>query len=80
MSDLTHADCLSFQDPMDHSCSGDMVSYYSEAAGTLIIRCAIHQQDRDERLARANRAYPDTSMPPRWFDPANAGEHWDYDY
>jgi hypothetical protein len=37
----------------------------------------ITRLDLEDRL---RTDYPDTATPPEWFDPANAGEHWDEDY
>lgn len=48
--------------------------------GTAIPRCDHHWAKRLETEERINRDYPDSPIPPPWFDPANAGEHWDYDY
>ena len=50
---------------------------YSPAGRALCQRHA--NRFWDQRL-RIERDYPDSSMAPSWFDPANAGEHWDSDW
>lgn len=47
-------------------------------SGSVFARCAGHQQEVADRIARVNRDYPDTDTAPDWFDPAYAGEAWDY--
>ena len=62
-------------------CSGD--TEYRESlsgTGTAIPRCDRHWAERLAKQQEHNQAYPDSSIPPPWFDAANAGEHWDYDY
>ena len=42
-------------------------------------RCDKHWDRRLELEERLRADYPDSSTPPAWFDPANAGETWDYE-
>lgn len=44
--------------------------------GTPTIRCDAHWKARLEWQAQHDRAYPDSDVPPRWFDPTYAGESW----
>lgn len=48
--------------------------------GTPIPRCDFHWNRRLEREDELRSAYPDSSIPPMWFDPTAAGERWDDDY
>ena len=62
-------------------CVGEVV--YRESltgTGTPIPRCDAHWQQRLERDDAHRRIYPDSPIAPSWFDPADAGERWDYDY
>jgi hypothetical protein len=40
-------------------------------------RCERHWNERLKVQARINEDYPDSPVPPAWFDPAAAGETWD---
>jgi hypothetical protein len=61
-------------------CRGQ-VEYRMPLSGTgrSFPRCDKHWSDRLDTQERINRDYPDSPIPPAWFDPANAGEVWDYD-
>lgn len=50
------------------------------ASGKSFPRCDRHWQARLVEQERINRDYPDSPIAPSWFDPADAGEHWDEDY
>lgn len=50
------------------------------ASGRSFPRCAHHWQARLVEQERIDRDYPDSPIAPSWFDPADAGEHWDEDY
>jgi hypothetical protein len=80
MTVLTSEDCLDYRDG-DNGCRG-AVEYRMALSGTgrSFPRCDQHWQERLVEQERINRDYPDSPFPPAWFDPANAGEHWDYDY
>ena len=45
--------------------------------GTPIPRCDLHWLARQERDERDRIDYPDSPIPPAWFDPMAAGERWD---
>jgi hypothetical protein len=42
--------------------------------------CMTHMGEHWERQERINRDYPDSDVPPAWFDPMAAGERWNDDY
>lgn len=74
---LTAEDCIAGPE----FCSG-RVEYRMalSGTGTPYPRCDNHWSDRLDLEQRLRRDYPDTDTPPSWFDPANAGEHWNDDY
>ena len=43
-------------------------------------RCGRHWSDRCADQERIDRTFPDSPIPPEWFDPLAAGERWDEDY
>lgn len=45
--------------------------------GTPIARCDTAWADRLDLQARLRRDYPDSPVPPPWFDAAYAGESWE---
>lgn len=47
--------------------------------GTPIARCDHHWQQRLEWQEQHTSVYPDSPIPPAWFDPEAAGERWDED-
>ena len=50
------------------------------ATGRSFPRCAKHWDERLEEHERHVADYPDSPVPPAWFDAAAAGERWDEDY
>lgn len=48
--------------------------------GMPIPRCDHHWELRLEWQEEHERIYPDSPIPPAWFDPEAAGERWDDDY
>lgn len=50
------------------------------ATGKSFPRCDKHWGIRLDKQERLDRDYPDSPFAPSWFDPMNAGEHWDEDY
>jgi hypothetical protein len=66
-------------------CRGDVTEQPSRSGATVSARCEAHwvayERRMDEVYAAVDARYPgwDTpgSVPPAWFDPANAGESWD---
>lgn len=58
-------------------CRGEL-SFRRSAGGTCdITRCDTHWEERDEKMAQINEAYPDSPIAPSWFDPTYAGESWE---
>lgn len=47
--------------------------------GTAIARCDGHWQARLDWQEEHDRIYPDSPVPPAWFDPEAAGERWEED-
>ena len=50
------------------------------STGISYPRCDKHWTQRLKDQERITRDYPDSPIPPKWFDPTYAGEHWDEDY
>jgi hypothetical protein len=75
--ELTNEDCLG--GPVE--CRGK-VEYRMPLSGSgrSFPRCDHHWSQRLDHQERLRGDYPDSPSPPRWFDPADAGEHWDSDY
>lgn len=48
--------------------------------GTPIPRCDGHWDERLDADDKHREIYPDSDIPPSWFDPAYAGESWNEDY
>lgn len=67
----------------DYHCDecGGEVKYRMSLTGTgmAIPRCDKHWGVRLENHQAHMRVYPDSPMPPSWFDPMDAGEVWDDD-
>jgi hypothetical protein len=67
----------------DHrgGCSGAVVLRPSlTGTGMAIPRCDHHWQVRLEKDEEERAIYPDSLIPPAWFDPTAAGERWDDEY
>lgn len=79
--DLTATDCLNYHDDGPVTCKGK-VEYRMSLSGTgaSFPRCDKHWGERLKEQERINERYPDSPLPPAWFDPMDAGEHWDEDY
>ena len=62
-------------------CEGP-VEYRFPLSGTgkSFPRCDRHWSERLDVQRGIDERYPDSPIPPADFDPAYAGEHWDYDY
>lgn len=77
MTTLTYDDCLDGPE----GCEG-AVEYRTPLSGTgcAFPRCDKHWDERLDRQERINRDYPDSPVPPSWFDESYAGERWDDDY
>lgn len=71
---MSELECIEGPD----TCKG-AVRYRMALSGTgeSFPRCDGHWDVRLDLEDRLNRDYPDSDMPPDWFDPANAGESWD---
>lgn len=52
-------------------------------SGLAYLRCDKHFEDYAQRvgpkIAETRRHYPDSDVPPSWFDPSLAGERWNDD-
>jgi len=62
------------------TCEGEIDAYTFGRNGKTFPRCRKHAEERAQTEERLNEDYPDSPFAPAWFDPDNAGEHWDYDY
>ncbi|MGH3994723.1 MAG: hypothetical protein ACRDSN_19950 [Pseudonocardiaceae bacterium] len=71
-------ECVNDADP--DGCAGP-VEYRTALSGSgeSFPRCDKHWEIRLDTEQRLRQDYPDSPNPPDWFDPANAGEHWDSD-
>lgn len=81
--DLTAEDCLDYHNGGDDGaeCKGKVEYRMSlTGTGTSIPRCDGHWDKRLKLQDEINDRYPDSPLPPAWFDPMDAGEHWDSDY
>jgi hypothetical protein len=62
-------------------CSGEVALRPSlTGTGMAIARCDRHWQKRLDLQTQDRIDYPDSPIPPAWFDPTAAGERWDDDY
>lgn len=67
-----------FDDPREAGCHGPVEYRMAlSASGRSFPRCEAHWHARLEDQERINRDYPDSPIPPAWFDPSAAGESWD---
>jgi hypothetical protein len=75
---VTEVECL---DAHKGGCGGT-VEFRPSLTGTgmAIPRCDKHWADRLDFQEEHERIYPDSPIPPAWFDPEAAGERWDDDY
>lgn len=74
---LTWADCI---DGIA-GCGGNIEYRMAlSATGESFARCDKHWDVRLDEQERIDRDYPDSPCAPDWFDPMDAGEHWDEDY
>lgn len=60
-------------------CTGELHTYFS-ALGTPIKRCRGHFEKAEAAKARTAERYPDSPVPPAWFDETESGERWNDDY
>jgi hypothetical protein len=60
-------------------CSGELAERWTEH-GTRIVECHHHMTESFVRNQEIAERYPDSPVPPAWFDPTIAGESWDDDY
>lgn len=66
-------------------CKGETFERYSlSGSGMTFPRCEKHYDEYVNRVQpqidEINERYPDSDIPPSWFDPTYAGEHWNDDY
>jgi hypothetical protein len=77
VEDREELECL--DDYGEGICRGNVeLRYPLSGTGKSFPRCDFHWDKRLREQDRIDRTYP--AQPPAWFDPANAGEHWDEDY
>lgn len=73
--------CLNYTAERGKECSANVEWRYPlSPSGKSFPRCDRHWDERIKEQQRINRDYPDSPIAPSWFDPADAGEHWDSDY
>lgn len=60
-------------------CAGP-VELFAPGNGNAFPRCRKHRERRAKSYETSMERYADSDVEPDWFDPANAGEHWGYDY
>lgn len=67
------------KDPAGAAECGGAVQYRMPLSSTGVAhpRCNAHWSKRLDREDQHRRNYPDSPVPPPWFDPAAAGETWD---
>jgi hypothetical protein len=64
------------------NCSGEVEMRPSlSGTGIPIPRCDFHWDERLKEQERIEETYHvNSDVPPDWFDEADAGERWDWDY
>jgi hypothetical protein len=67
--------CLDARD--DDPCKGKVMWRYPGYGEARFLRCEKHGMARIDRAAKQRQDWPDSPIPPRWFDPLAAGEAWD---
>lgn len=72
-------ECIAHDDPHT-SCGGEVQEYWSRSGVTKSARCEVHWAAHNAILDGIATRYPDSDVPPSWFDPTYAGEHWNDDY
>lgn len=77
MTAIETIECL---DEHKGGCEGT-VEYRPSLTGTgmAIPRCDAHWQKRLDFQEQHTRIYPDSDIPPAWFDAEAAGERWEED-
>lgn len=64
-----------------HTCTGPVEYRHAlSSTGVSYPRCDGAWAERLDDQQRLRRDYPDSPVPPAWFDEAAAGERWDDDY
>lgn len=76
-----HTDCL---DTAQGDCQGETYPRPAlSGSGLMYVRCDKHFEDYFQRVGpkvdETRRRYPDSDIPPSWFDPSLAGERWNDD-
>jgi hypothetical protein len=69
-------ECIEYQPGI---CGGD-VDLFAPGNGNAFPRCRVHRERRAKSYETSMERYADSDVEADWFDPANAGEHWGYDY
>lgn len=62
----------------NEDCRGP-VEMYMRSDMKSFPRCEYHQAKREEARENSLERYADSDVPPSWFDPSYAGEHWEDD-
>ena len=74
-SDCDLTNCWHNDDPREkENCEGQIETHKNKA------RCKFHADKYWDDVNQINHDYPDSDIPPSWFDPTLAGERWDDDY
>lgn len=77
---MTHVETRECLDEHRGGCSGEVLHRPSlTGTGTAIPRCDAHWTARLEFQEAHTAIYPDSPIPPAWFDPEAAGERWEDD-
>lgn len=74
------SDCMNWETNEDGDCGGRVEERLSRSGLTVSIKCENCYNKLQERLDEIDRQYPDSDIPPAWFDPTYAGESWNGDY
>jgi hypothetical protein len=73
-------DCLDFDMNEPGACSGPVeLRMPLSPSGRPFPRCESHWSQRLVWQAEHDERYPDSDVPPAWFDPMAAGERWSDD-
>lgn len=65
-------------DGYDGECYGEVAYRSVDGRGSAPPRCDKHFGDRLDRRENSVEKYEHSDVVPSWFDPADAGERWDY--
>lgn len=60
-------------------CKGEITNRFTDQE-TEIWECEHHMTQSLKRNEKVRKNYPDSPIPPKWFDSTYAGERWDEEY